>query len=177
MTTCRNRNHPRTRTRTPGRSPAPAALLMAAVLLCISAARPPEAAAQIYKWVDDTGTEHYSTTPPPNANILTPKPAANQSPEPAGQSQDTPSPPQPVRNNAWDGSVKQVKDYLRHVLHDPDSIKYQDWSPVTAVDTPTHAYMVRCRYRAKNAYGAYVQENQIFYLDDSGAVVNVMDWK
>ena len=176
MTTC---TRTRTRTRTSGRSPAPAALLMAAVLLALLAASPPAPAAQIYKWVDDAGTEHYSTTPPPNANILTPEPAAGQPPDPAGQSQGNtaPSPPQPVRNSDWDGSVKQVKDYLRHVLHDPDSIKYQDWSPVTAVDTPTHAYMVRCRYRAKNAYGAYVQENQIFYLDAAGAVVNVMDWK
>lgn len=77
-----------------------------------------------------------------------------------------------VSNSAWDGSVYQVKNYLRNILKDPDSFEAIEWSPVQNTDT---GYMVRCKYRAKNSYGGYVIENKIFILNKPGNVISVID--
>lgn len=75
-----------------------------------------------------------------------------------------------VENSAWDGSVSQVKKYLRNTLKDPDSYKSIEWGNV--VETKD-GYMVRHKYRAKNSFGSYVVENNVFYLGVSGNVVKV----
>ena len=78
-----------------------------------------------------------------------------------------------VKNSAWDGSVKQVKEYLKNsYLRDPDSYESIEWSEVKRKDD---GYYVRHKYRAKNGFGGYVVANQLFHLDFSGNVVDVKD--
>jgi|LSQX01.2.fsa_nt_gb hypothetical protein len=75
-----------------------------------------------------------------------------------------------IDNSAWDGSVWQVKNYLKKNLNDPKSYEGIDWSKVIETgDT----YKVKHKYRAKNAFGGYVVVEQIFTLDDEGNVINV----
>lgn len=77
-----------------------------------------------------------------------------------------------VKNSGWDGSVKQVKDYLKYTLRDPDSYESIEWS---VVKEKSDGYYVRHKYRAKNGFGGYVVANQLFHLDFSGNVVDVKD--
>lgn len=77
-----------------------------------------------------------------------------------------------VKNSGWDGSVKQVKDYLKSTLRDPDSYESIEWSEVKE---KSDGYYVRHKYRAKNGFGGYVVANQLFHLDFSGNVVDVRD--
>ena len=81
-----------------------------------------------------------------------------------------------VYNSDWDGSVAQVKNYLRNNLNDWDSYESIEWSEVQEVNISTHKYIVRYKYRANNAYGGTILKNQLFYLDEEGNVVNVRDW-
>ena len=77
-----------------------------------------------------------------------------------------------VKNNKWNGGVKQVEDYLERTLRDPDSYESIEWSEVKRKDD---GYYVRHKYRAKNGFGGYVTTNQLFHLDFSGHVVDVKD--
>lgn len=78
-----------------------------------------------------------------------------------------------VKNSEWDGSVKQVKDFLKNgYLRDPDSYESIEWSEVKEKDD---GYYVRHKYRGKNGFGGYVVANQLFHLDFSGNVVEVKD--
>ncbi len=78
-----------------------------------------------------------------------------------------------VYNDSWDGSVRQVKQWLNDNLKDPDSFKPIEWSPV--LKTPSGHYTVRCKYRAKNSYGGYDIFNQLFYMDSQGNVIQYVD--
>ncbi len=78
-----------------------------------------------------------------------------------------------VSNSAWDGSVYQVERYLKRYLKEPDSFQAIEWSPVQETDT---GYIVRCKYRAKNSFGGYVIENQIFTLNRNGNVLSVIEF-
>ena len=83
-----------------------------------------------------------------------------------------------VHNSTWDASVTQVVDYLKVNLKDPDSYQSINWSKVQDFGpshTTLHRYLVRHKYRAKNSFGGYVISNQLFYLDDNGAVINTKD--
>lgn len=84
------------------------------------------------------------------------------------------SKPPSVVNSAWDGAVHQVVDYLKKNTHDPRSLSYVDWSPVCRV---ADGYAVRCKFRAKNAFGALVLENMIFTLDFDGAVIGAKQYE
>jgi len=78
---------------------------------------------------------------------------------------------QKVENSAMDGSVRQVKDYLKKTLADPNSYEGIEWSPV---QTTSDGYKVRHKFRAKNGFGGYVIEEHIFCLNKYGEVVNVI---
>lgn len=79
-----------------------------------------------------------------------------------------------VQNNAFDGSVYQVEQYLKsNFLKDPDSYKGIEWSKVNEVSGESYKYWVRHRYRAKNSFGGYVTEDKIFYLNADGDVIGV----
>jgi len=77
-----------------------------------------------------------------------------------------------VEASEWDGSVSQVKKYIKANLNDPDSYKSVQWSVV--YDDP-NGYKVAHEYRAKNAYGGYVTKKQIFYLNFDGEVTKVTE--
>lgn len=75
-----------------------------------------------------------------------------------------------VTNSAWDGSVSQVVDWIKKNANDADSFEAIEWSPVQKTES---GYLVRCKFKAKNAYGAYVTSNAIFELDNRGNVTDV----
>ena len=86
--------------------------------------------------------------------------------------ESTYTPTATVKNNKWNGGVKQVEDYLERTLRDPDSYESIEWSEVKQKDD---GYYVRHKYRAKNGFGGMVVTNQLFHLDFSGNVVDVKD--
>jgi hypothetical protein len=89
--------------------------------------------------------------------------------------------PEAVTSSEWDSSVKQVVQYLKMNLKDPDSYDAIEWSPVIIYESETmsgikYKYRVRHKYRAKNSFGGYIVENKLFYLDANGVIVDVMDY-
>ena len=82
--------------------------------------------------------------------------------------------------NSSDGSVYEVKEFLKKNLRDPDSYQSITWynvikknGPDTASNGATYLYIVKHKYRAKNAFGGYMIADDYFYLDAQG---NVVDW-
>lgn len=76
-----------------------------------------------------------------------------------------------VKSSAWDGSVLAVKLYLRSNLNDWQSTQFVEWSPI--VKKPElRISVVRCKFRTKNALGAYVMKNWVFYLGCDGEVLS-----
>lgn len=74
-------------------------------------------------------------------------------------------------NSAWDAAIKPVQDFLKKNLKDPESVKYDEWSPVILASYGGEkCWAVRCRYRAKNSFGGYVLTNQIFYIRNNQVV-------
>lgn len=83
-----------------------------------------------------------------------------------------------VTNSSLDASVHQVEQFLKDNLNDPDSYEGISWSEVQILsESQEYKYYVRHKYRAKNSFGGYVIENQIFYLDANGNVVDVKDYE
>ena len=76
-----------------------------------------------------------------------------------------------VSNSGWDGSVHQVERYLKRNLKDPSSLNVIEWGNV--VPGADGGFMVRVKYRAKNSFGGYVIEHQVFSLDAQGNVTGV----
>lgn len=79
-----------------------------------------------------------------------------------------------IENSSLNGSVSQVEKYLKKNLKDPDSYESIEWGKVVETD---NGYMVRHKYRAKNSFGGYAIDNNVFYLDFKGSVTNVMPYK
>lgn len=77
-----------------------------------------------------------------------------------------------VENSTLDGSVRQVKDYLKQNLKDPKSYEPIEWSEVYRNG---NNYIVRHKYRAKNSFGGYVISNQKFVLNSEGNIISVTD--
>lgn len=77
-----------------------------------------------------------------------------------------------VENSQWDGSVRQVKDWLKGHVRDADSLEYIEWSPLLKNGD---SYMVRVKYRAKNGFGGYEVEERVFTLDQAGKVTHVSE--
>jgi hypothetical protein len=102
---------------------------------------------------------------PPAGSSSRSSPSKSKSVKPA-------RPREVVENSAWDGSVRQVKRYLDQNLKDPDSYQGIEWSNV--VKTDDGRFMVRHKYRAKNGFGGYSIEEQIFILDAQGNVVSAI---
>lgn len=70
-------------------------------------------------------------------------------------------------NSSWDGGVAEVKRWLKANARDPDSIEFIEWGEVRSSGS---GYEVRCKYRAKNGFGAYTVETTIFHMDSHGKV-------
>ena len=66
-----------------------------------------------------------------------------------------------------DGSVKIVKDYLKSNAKDASSLDFLEWSKVTYSG---ENWIVRCKYKGKNSYGADVTENAWFYIQNSKVI-------
>ena len=79
-----------------------------------------------------------------------------------------------VHNDVLDASVRQVKQFLKKNLNDPESYDGVEWSPVSQ-NPHTKWFIVRHKYRAKNGYGATQIYNQIFTLDSLGTVLSISD--
>lgn len=93
----------------------------------------------------------------------------------AGCSQKDETPQEPVYNSSYDGSVRQVEDWLNQNLNDPKSVERIEWSPV--VKTAQGNYVVRYKFRAKNATGGIELQNKVFILGATGTVIAVNDYK
>lgn len=78
-----------------------------------------------------------------------------------------------VASSPYDGSVRQVKSWIKTNAKDPDSIEFIEWSPVTSSGS---GYSVHVKYRGKNSFGGYTIENQVFTLDSSGTILGVSDY-
>lgn len=79
-----------------------------------------------------------------------------------------------VQNSILDGSVIQVERYLKNSLKDPDSYQSIEWGKVLET---SEGYLVRHKYRAKNSFGGYVIENNTFYLNTKGEIINIVPYK
>lgn len=80
--------------------------------------------------------------------------------------------PKPYQS-PWDGSVDPVEDYFENLANDPDSVEFGECSEVTPGST---GWMVRCVYRAKNAFGAMVRDERLYIIRD-GRVVSAEPWR
>lgn len=96
------------------------------------------------------------------------KPAPVATPAPA------PEPTEVVFNSPWDGSVYQVKGWLKDNSNDPKSLEYIEWSPVIKTDT---GFLVRCKYRGRNGFGALILAEQLFLMDKDGNVTAVQEYE
>lgn len=81
-----------------------------------------------------------------------------------------------VYNNSLDASVRQVKEYLKENLNDPKSYESVEWSEVSQ-HPETKEFIVRHKYRAKNAFGATMTYNQLFTMDSLGVVTGIQNWE
>lgn len=78
-----------------------------------------------------------------------------------------------VANSEFDGSVSQIKSYLKSNAKDPSSLEFISWSPVVETN---NGFMVRVKYRAKNSFGALVVEEKVFHLNSSGGIIIASDY-
>ncbi|CAN5354836.1 hypothetical protein BH10ACI2_BH10ACI2_00250 [soil metagenome] len=76
----------------------------------------------------------------------------------------------PAKSNV-DGSIVEVKDYLRANLNDYSSAEFVAWSPVTFVRIKGQPFWtVKVKLRAKNAFAAYLLRNTSYFIQRSTVV-------
>lgn len=81
--------------------------------------------------------------------------------------------PKPVPS-AWDGLTPEVRAYFDESLKDPDSLQIAEtYEVMTFGET---GWMQRVKYRAKNSFGGYELEDQVFVIVD-GKVVHALDYE
>lgn len=74
-------------------------------------------------------------------------------------------------NAGWNGKVYCVDHYLKRTLNDYDSAEYLEWSPVTRMDVKREPYWaVRLKLRAKNAFGALIIKDAVFFIRQNEVV-------
>ena len=66
-----------------------------------------------------------------------------------------------------DASVKIVKDYVKDNAKDASSIDFLEWSKVSSLGDN---WVVRCKYKGTNSFGAVVTENIWFYIQNNKVV-------
>jgi hypothetical protein len=77
-------------------------------------------------------------------------------------------PPEP---SAWDGTYREIRDYLKIVMNDPTSLEMDD---CTQVYSTKDGWLVGCDYRGRNAFGGMVRQSNWFIIRH-GAVVDMKD--
>lgn len=71
------------------------------------------------------------------------------------------------------GAQVCVEHYLKtRYLNDPDSYQPEEWSPVVKSNEQNNTFTIMHTYRARNGFGGYVRETQIFELDSKGNIIN-----
>jgi hypothetical protein len=80
-----------------------------------------------------------------------------------------------VANSSYDGSVRQVEDWLQKNFNDPKSIERIEWSPVSKTEQGN--YVVRYKFRAKNESGGIQVYNKAFILGTTGIVIAATDYE
>jgi len=75
---------------------------------------------------------------------------------------------QPPENSAWDGSVYCVKQYLKSVAKDPDSLVFEKWGQVAYNDKD--GWIVWCDFRGKNSFGGYTRDIKWFVIRHNNVV-------
>lgn len=71
-----------------------------------------------------------------------------------------------------DGSFTCVKEYLKSIARDPDSLVFEQWSNVK--NNEEDGWLVMCVYRAKNGFGGYERDAKWFVIQHR-QVVDVKD--
>lgn len=67
--------------------------------------------------------------------------------------------------SAWNGTVAPVDRYLKRTLNDYDSSEYVEWSQVIKSEWKGKpAWAVKLKLRAKNAFGAKIIKDVIFFI-------------
>lgn len=86
-----------------------------------------------------------------------------------------------VKQSSWDGSVSQVKDWLKAHANDPGSLQFVDWKLSEKRNKPdlnnnfhvdNHpVFYVVVHYRAKNEFGALMLHRGDFILSPDGTIL------
>lgn len=75
------------------------------------------------------------------------------------------------KNSEWDGRVDPVVTYLKANLNDYEDSEWLEWSPVTKVKVGKEPYWaVRLKLRAKNAFGAKIVKDAVFFIRNNQVV-------
>lgn len=77
-----------------------------------------------------------------------------------------------VHQSRWDGSVKQVVDYIKEHAHDAKSYESVQWDTLYLDESGTGKYFIRHKFRIKNGFGALRLTSMKFYLDADGNIVD-----
>ena len=80
---------------------------------------------------------------------------------------------EPPRRSSWDGSYSSVKQYLKRIANDPESIKF---SGCTGVEVTHDGWLVGCNYRGANAFGGIIRQAHWFTIRQD-QVVQMHDLK
>ena len=73
-----------------------------------------------------------------------------------------------VSQSSWDGSVSQVKDWMKAHANDPSSLQYSGWNLSKLGDGD---FDVVVQYRAKNGFGALTLHRGDFILSPDGTIL------
>jgi hypothetical protein len=79
-----------------------------------------------------------------------------------------------VYNSVWDGSVREVEQWLERTAHNPKSVEYITWGQVRR---HCDGYAVSVLYRAQNRLGATVAEGRTFNLNRAGLITSTTEIK
>jgi len=63
--------------------------------------------------------------------------------------------------SAWDGTYREVKDYLRSVMNDPSSLEGLECTKVYHVE---RGWLVGCNYRGRNTFGGMIRQANWFII-------------
>jgi len=66
-----------------------------------------------------------------------------------------------------DGSVKIVKNFIKENAKDASSIEFLEWSKVSSLG---QNWIVRCKHKGTNSFGAMVTENSWYYIQDNKVI-------
>ena len=73
-----------------------------------------------------------------------------------------------VSQSSWDGSVSQVKDWMKAHANDPSSLQYAGWN---SSKLGNGDFDVVVQYRAKNGFGALTLHRGDFVLSPDGTIL------